>query len=125
MLVTQPATPLINGPKVLVIDDREQIHSALRLFLTQSGRGEVVGDIAQLDHLLGAVLQHQPDLLVLDWELPGLRAQESPRYPLHVLRAVSPQMAIVAMSSYPEAKASSLAAGVDFFASKADSPSSY
>ncbi len=118
----RPATNLMNGIKVLVVDDREQLHSALRLFLAQSGRGQVVEDITHLDQLLGAVLQHQPDLLMLDWELPGLRAQDNPRYPLHVLRAVSPQMAIVAMSSYPEAKASSLAAGVDFFASKADSP---
>ncbi len=67
MLAPPPTIPLINGPKVLVVDDREQIHSALRLFLAQSGRGQVVGDITQLDQLLGAVLQHQPDLLVLDW----------------------------------------------------------
>ena len=112
----------MNELKVLVGDDREQIRSALRLFLSQNDCGEVVGEVANLDDLLEAVVTYQPDLLVLDWDLPGLQAHEINRYPLHVLRAVLPQMAIVAMSSHPESRANSLAAGVDCFASKAASP---
>jgi CheY-like chemotaxis protein len=59
-----------------------------------------------------------PDLLLLDWELPGLSAIGS----LAGLRKGFPAMLVVALSGQPEARRAALSAGVDAFVSKAEPP---
>jgi DNA-binding NarL/FixJ family response regulator len=60
----------------------------------------------------------QPDIVLLDWELPGLHGSEA----LARLRAQLAHVRIIALSSLPEARQMALACGVDAFVSKGEPP---
>jgi len=78
----------------------------------------VVGESADAQNLLTQVEASCPDLVLLDWELPGLEANSL----LSALRAHCPLLKVIALSGRPEARQAALAAGVDAFVSKGDPP---
>jgi DNA-binding NarL/FixJ family response regulator len=104
--------------RVLLADDQITVRSALRLLLEQEGDIQVVGETADTTGLLLAVTQKAPELVLLDWELPGL----PPVQLLRLLRYERPFLKIIAMSSRPEARQVALAAGVEAFVSKSEPP---
>lgn len=104
--------------RVLLADDQFAVRSALRLLLEQEKDVQVVGETADSTALLLAVMQKTPELVLLDWELPGL----PPVQLLRLLRYERPFLKIVAMSSRPEARQAALAAGIAAFVSKSEPP---
>jgi DNA-binding NarL/FixJ family response regulator len=60
----------------------------------------------------------QPDLVLLDWELPGLPAVSL----LPLLQSHRPGLHVIALSGQPEARQAALEAGADAFVSKGDPP---
>jgi len=104
--------------RVLLANTRQKVRSALRLLLTQKPEFQVVGEAADATGLLLAVERKQPDLLLLDWELPGL----PPAYLLRLLRRERPSLKIIALSSHPEAQQPALEAAADGFISKNEPP---
>ena len=104
--------------RVLLADDRTEVRSALRLLLEQEQGIEVVGEADGAEGLLAQTKATCPDLVLLDWELPGLHADG----PLSTLRQVCPDLFVIALSGRPEARRAALAAGVDAFVSKGDPP---
>ena len=76
---------------------------------------EVVGEAVDSKDLWAQLPETQPDLLLLDWELPG----SSPDEILFTLRMCYPHLAIIALSGRLEAQEAALDAGVDAFISKA------
>lgn len=111
---------------ILVADDRPKVRSALRLLLEQEPGLKVVAEASEAEGLFGQVLELEPDLVLLDWELPdsvgccperGLCASY-----VTALRSLYPSLGIVVMSGRPEARSAALAAGADAFASKGDPP---
>ncbi len=71
--------------------------------------------------MLGALellARQHPDLMLLDWELPGGRALRA----LRDIQAVRPGVMVVALSGRPEARWAALAAGVNAFVSKGEPP---
>jgi len=104
--------------RVLLADDQVTVRSALRLLLEQEANIQVVGETADATGLLLAVEQKAPELVLLDWELPGL----PPVQLLRLLRYERPFLKIIAMSSRPEARQAALAAGVEAFVSKSEPP---
>jgi DNA-binding NarL/FixJ family response regulator len=83
--------------RILIVDDKLQVRSALRLLLEHEPGLSVVGEADSVAGLLvqvGAVL---PDLVLLDWQLPGLDAAELVPY----LRALRPGMLIAALVGLP------------------------
>ena len=104
--------------RVIVADDRVSIRSSLRLLLSQEPALPVIGDAADAQGLLQLTAEQQPDLVLLDWELPGL-----PLFQLiRLLRYEQPQLLIVAMSSRPESRKLALDAGADAFIDKTETP---
>ena len=103
---------------VLLADDQPQIRSALRLLLEQEPEIVVVGEVADTTDLVSRIQTLQPDIVLLDWELPGMEKDRT----LVRLRALCSRAAIVALSGRPEASQASLLAGVDAFVSKVDPP---
>jgi len=103
--------------RVLVADDESKVCSALRLLLEQELELAVVGEVAGAAELLSQTSLTGPDLLLLDWELPGLTASD-----LVTLRWQHPHLQIIALSGRPEARAAALAAGADAFVSKVSPP---
>jgi DNA-binding NarL/FixJ family response regulator len=104
--------------RVLLADDQTKVRSALRLLLEQEPGLSVVGEAAEAEDLLAQVETTQPDLVLLDWELPGLRTDDR----LSVLRALCPQLKVIALSGQPEARRAALSAGADAFVSKGEPP---
>ncbi len=104
--------------RVLLADDQAHVRRALHMLLEQEPGIVIVGEAADATGLLLAVSTHPADVLLLDWELPGL--------PLpHLLRLVRferPSLQIIAMSSRPEAQKEALQADTNAFLSKGAPP---
>ena len=103
---------------VLLADDQTKVRSALRLLLEQEPGFVVVGEAADATGLLQAVAEKAPDVVLLDWELPGLSAVQL----LRLLQYERPSLRVIAMSSRPEACQAALDAGIGAFASKSEPP---
>jgi len=104
--------------RILVADDHSEVRSALHLLLEQEPGLTLIEDVVEADGLLPQVRITRPDLLLLDWELPGLQAVKI----VPSLRAVCPHLSVIALSGLPEARESALSADVDAFVSKGDPP---
>lgn len=105
--------------RILLADDQPKIRFALRLLLERQPELDVVGEAAEAATLLTQLETTQPDIVLLDWELPGLSAIGG----LPALRAVCPQLVVIALSGRLEARQAALAAGADAFVGKSESPS--
>jgi DNA-binding NarL/FixJ family response regulator len=115
----QPSTDEVKQMRVFLADDQPKVRSALRLLLEQDLETSVVGEAAKAEDLLAQVQATRPDLLLLDWELPGLWAANSL---LPGLRALNPCLLVIALSGRPDVYRAALAAGADAFVSKGDPP---
>lgn len=104
--------------RVLLADDQDKVRSALRLLIEQELAFNVVGEAGAADELLRGILKSYPQVVLLDWELPGLPDQHK----LDSMRLIAPGLKIIALSGRPEARKMALAEGVDIFVSKSDPP---
>jgi len=103
---------------VLLADDQSKVRSALRLLLEQQPGVSILGEAVDATSLVDWVKAACPDLVLLDWELPGLETDSL----LPTLRQLCPHLAVVALSGRPEARRAALDAGADAFVSKGDPP---
>ncbi len=110
--------------RVLLADDQAWLRSALRLLLEQEPDVEVIDEAGEAKSLLSKTQSARPHLVLLDWELPGMRAGGGGRQLLATLHGFCPNLAVIVLSGRPEAGASAIAAGADFFVSKAEPPES-
>ena len=104
--------------RVLLADDQSQVRSALRVLLEYGTKWRVIGEASEAEELVARAKADHPDLVLLDWELPGLE----PTHALRALRQLCPQLRIIVLSSQPEARQDALATGADGFVSKGDPP---
>ncbi|MFZ0548495.1 MAG: response regulator transcription factor [Candidatus Promineifilaceae bacterium] len=104
--------------RVLIADDQLRVRSALRLLLEQETDFEIVGESADAIGILLAVAEKTPDLLLLDWELPGLPITHL----LRLLRYECPSLKVIAMSARPEVEQPVKEAGLQAFLSKNELP---
>jgi DNA-binding NarL/FixJ family response regulator len=102
--------------RVLLADDDPHVRSALRLLLEDEGPVSIVAECSSGSGLVDAVVRSGAQVVLLDWDLPGLAPGELDR-----LRVAAPTCAVVALSGRPEHRREALSAGVEF-ASKGDSP---
>ena len=111
---------------VLLADDQSKVRSALRLLLEQQPGVSILGEAVDVTGLLDWVKAACPDVVLLDWELPGLEADnpstDSGQGLLPTLRELCPRLKVIALSGRPEARRAALDAGVDAFVSKGDPP---
>jgi DNA-binding NarL/FixJ family response regulator len=104
--------------RVMLADDQVQVRSALGLLLGQEAYLRVVAEAADGYELFQVAGTTHPDLLLLDWELPG----SAPGGVVRALRTLFPRLKVIALSGKPEARRAALNAGVDAFVSKGDPP---
>jgi DNA-binding NarL/FixJ family response regulator len=102
---------------VLLADDQAKVRSALRLLLDHQTDVEVLGEAVNATGLVDWVKAASPDLVLLDWELPGFSPEA-----LRSLREACPSLAVIALSGQPGARREALDAGADGFVSKGDPP---
>ena len=104
--------------QVILADDQAKVRSALRLLLEHQPNVKILGEAVDTTGLLDWVTAMCPDLVLLDWELPGLPAAAL----LPLLHDHCPDLGVIALSSRPETRQAALEAGADAFASKGDPP---
>ena len=104
--------------RVLLADDQAKVRSALRLLLEQLPQVEILGEAVDTTGLLDWVRAIKPDLVLLDWELPGLPAASL----VQILQSHHPDLLVIALSGRPEARQVALETGVHAFVSKGDPP---
>jgi DNA-binding NarL/FixJ family response regulator len=83
-----------NRLRVLIADDQPQVRSALRLFLQQKLGVSAVDEASDLEQAMELIEAGYPDLVLLDWELPG----HSGAAALAGLRMASPGSTVIALS---------------------------
>ena len=119
---------------VLLADDQSKVRSALRLLFQQQPDIHILGEAVDTTGLLDWAKVTCPDVVLLDWELPGLKAGDpstlrlcsgragSRQGLLPTLRELCPCLKVIALSGRPEARQAALDAGIDAFVSKGDPP---
>ena len=104
--------------RILLADDQPNVRSALRLLLEQEAGLTVVAEAENSKELISRLEADCPDLVLLDWELPGGKGAQL----IPALRAKCSELVIIALSSRPEARRPALNAGADSFVSKGSPP---
>lgn len=104
--------------KAILADDQIAIRSALRLLLEEDPSARVVGEAVDLPALRQLLDGSEPDLVLLDWELPPGNAPAV----LEELRTAHPQVRFVILSTRPEVARQALDSGAEAFVSKGDAP---
>lgn len=104
--------------RIIIADDQANVRSALALLLEEEPQLTVTAEAADAIGLLQIAHREPADLLLLDWELPGLAAGHL----LQILHQEQPDLIVIALSGRPEAEAAARAAGADAFISKTALP---
>jgi DNA-binding NarL/FixJ family response regulator len=104
--------------KILIGDAQPRVRFGLRLLFEQQPGWNVAGEVDDAQALLDALYLGCPDLVLLDWELPGMPAKEL----LAQIRQHCPCLGVVFMSGKLELRSMALLAGADIFVYKADPP---
>lgn len=120
--------------RVLVADDQAAVRCALRRLLKEEPEFSVVDEAVRVEDLLAQVRVTRPDLVLLDWELPGLfvvsfsgtkscgAVEQTRRCLLDALHAFHFRPKVIVLSGRPEVCQAALDAGADAFVSKGDPP---
>jgi DNA-binding NarL/FixJ family response regulator len=106
---------------VLLADDKAWLRSALRLLLEHEANIEVLGEAGNARVLAQLMTKLRPDLLFLDWQLPGLNTNGSRQQLIQSMRAAQPDLFIIALTTDENAQ-SCLRWGVDASINKAEPP---
>jgi len=104
--------------RILLADDQTNVRFALRTLLNSQPGIIVVGEAQDAHILLDTLHDLHPDLVLLDWGLPGIKSEEL----IASIQSFYPELAIIVLSGRFEVKRDAEAAGADRFISKADPP---
>ena len=104
--------------QVVLADDQAKVRSALRLLLEHQPDVKILGEAVDTTGLLDWVKAACPDLVLLDWELPGLPAATL----LPLIHDICPGLRVIALSARPESRQAALDDGADAFVCKGDPP---
>ncbi len=100
--------------RILLADDDGAVRSAMVLFIKHKLGVTEIDEASNADELYNHLSHNQPDLLLLDWQFPGLditRIYQDFQGPEH-------QMHVVVMSMQSENERWALASGADAFLNK-------
>ena len=104
--------------RILLADSQSRVRFALRSLLEEQSGPMVVYEVADCKELLAQAEVVCPDLVLIDWDLPGMETIDL----LPALHKACPGLHVIALSSQPEVEQEALAAGAQAFVSKAGPP---
>jgi DNA-binding NarL/FixJ family response regulator len=81
---------------MVIADDHEVLREALSGYATQNAGYQVAGSVPDAQSAVNACAQQQPDLLLLDIEMPG----RDPLAAIADVKAASPRTKVVILSGY-------------------------
>ena len=85
--------------RILLIDDNAGIRALTRELIEQTGCCTVVGEAERAEAAVSAVGQHRPELVVMDWAMPGHDGIWATRQ----LKVIFPNVEVVAFTSMIDA----------------------
>lgn len=103
---------------ILISDAQSRVRAGLRLLLEQQPEWRIAGEAEDAQALLERIRCGCPDLVLLDWELPGMPATEL----LHAIRWACPRLGVAFMRGKDRLRQVALQAGAYAFAYQADYP---
>ena len=105
--------------RVMIVDDKEQVRKDLRTVLTLSADIEILGEATNGLEAIRLVEVLQPDVVLLDLEMPVMDGYETAR----AIKSFSPSCRVIILTvhDYPAARYKALQAGVDSFVVKGSS----
>jgi DNA-binding NarL/FixJ family response regulator len=104
--------------QILLADNQPQVRFGLCVLLEHQPGIDVIGEAANARDLLAQSQSSCPDLILLDWKLPKMRAETL----LARLRETCPNVNVIVLSGRPEARQAALDAGADGFVGKYELP---
>jgi len=104
--------------RILIADNQSKVRFALSVLLQEQQGWIIIGNAVNAGDVLAKVISLKPDVLLLDWDLPGLHHADL----LGAVRRLSDSILIISISANPEVRQEVLTLGADFFVSKIDSP---
>lgn len=104
--------------RILVADSDARVRSALQTLLQQEPAQIAVRESGDIGSLALQIKQFKPDLILLDWELPGRPAAAL----LFALHGLDYQPKVIVLSTRPESETDALTVGADAFVCKGDPP---
>jgi DNA-binding NarL/FixJ family response regulator len=81
--------------RVLLVEDNQVFSEALELLLGLQEDIEVVGAVSEGQKAVEVVLEHHPDVIVMDYRLPGIDGVQATR----AVRAAAPAVAVVCLTA--------------------------
>lgn len=106
---------------IFLAESERHVLAALRLLIEQETGIRIVGEARTAESLLAQVCQQAPDLILLDWSLPGLHPQRL----IRTLRECCPGAQVAALSVKPEDEKAVREYGLEGFLSKQLSAESF
>ncbi|GAA4526950.1 response regulator transcription factor [Brachybacterium paraconglomeratum] len=106
--------------RIVLADDEALLRSALASLLPLKADIEVVGEAADGAAAIDVVMEHEPDVLVIDLEMPGMDGLDA----VEVIRRRRPEQVILMLTRHarPGVLRRALKLGVSGFVSKAAHP---
>lgn len=104
--------------KIVIAGGQAGTRRAVSLYLRTRLGVEVVGETGDLEVLMKLVKANQPDLVILDTELPSLQLSTL----IPTLGRLDCPPAVIVLNGQSETEVEALAAGADAFVYKGDHP---
>jgi DNA-binding NarL/FixJ family response regulator len=104
--------------RILIADPQPALRSAVRLLLEEKLALDIVGEAADNQELLVQLARLRPDILLLDWDLPGWSIADL----FEAFGGLDWQPKVIVFGVQPESAREALVAGADAFVSKGDPP---
>jgi DNA-binding NarL/FixJ family response regulator len=112
----QQDVPSIRRCRVLLAESDPDVRTALRLVLERMPRFVLVGQSENVEALLRDSALLQPELILVDLDLRGMRLDD------HLANLLSHGVTTIALSTHDEYRQLALAAGAAAFVCKGESP---
>jgi DNA-binding NarL/FixJ family response regulator len=84
--------------RIVLADDHAVVRKGLREFLEEEGDISVVAEAIDGDQAVALVAEHQPDVAVLDIQMPGTSGIEATRR----IKAEHPEVRVLVLTAYDE-----------------------
>jgi DNA-binding NarL/FixJ family response regulator len=104
--------------RILVADNDARVRSALHMLLKQEPGDAVIAESGDLDSVAVQMREFRPELVLLEWELPGRAAAAF----LIALSGMELRPKVIVLSGRSDARKMALALGADSFVYKGDPP---
>jgi len=103
--------------RIILADENPDVRYALSVRLTQEPGLNVVGEAAAAQELLTLIEATRPDIVLLDWELPGM-----PIVDVMVSMRDKMNLSVIVLSTHNGSEQNALAIGADAFVCKTNLP---